>query len=290
MAGKRLLLLLTVLLILLTGCSREESAGPCQLDRGIAILTQSVPDLGTLDGCQTYARILSRRYGPTILVGEDVQQVTPWDYDLESETDPQAIAGELKLLDRHLSVYPEDLLKDVSKKIGGLHLSLVRGIHGKAGLGGLQDAAGLQYEEEGRLYIALAEGQTSGHTVYHELFHIMETVVLKETDVYNRWELLNPPQFTYDYDYLQNQHRDGSEYLEKDTRAFIDAYAMSFPTEDRARLMEYAMTPGNRWLFESLIMQKKLSVLSRGIRETFHLQAPEGSLIWEQYLYPEFYP
>ena len=44
---------------------------------------------------------------------------------------------------------------------------------------------------------------------------------------------------------------------------------MSFEKEDRARIMEYAMTPGHEDLFQSPYMQAKLRQLCLGIREAF---------------------
>ena len=59
---------------------------------------------------------------------------------------------------------------------------------------------------------------------------------------------------------------------------------MSFPKEDRARIMEYAMMPDNAACFESEIMQKKLRQLCLGIREAFGLKKSTEVFIWEQYL------
>ena len=57
---------------------------------------------------------------------------------------------------------------------------------------------------------------------------------------------------------------------------------MSYAVEDRARIFEFAVKPGNEAYFASAAMQKKLSMLCDGLREVFGL---EGSgYPWEQYL------
>ena len=61
---------------------------------------------------------------------------------------------------------------------------------------------------------------------------------------------------------------------------------MSFPREDRARILEYAMTPGNEAVFASETMQRKLATLCQGIRQAFDLEADQICL-WEQYLITE---
>ena len=59
---------------------------------------------------------------------------------------------------------------------------------------------------------------------------------------------------------------------------------MSFPKEDRARVMEYAMMEGNEHYFRSEIMQEKLLVLCKAIREAFGWKKSEEVFRWEQYL------
>ena len=83
---------------------------------------------------------------------------------------------------------------------------------------------------------------------------------------------------------MTNLDRDGSLWLEGENRAFIDTYSMSYPKEDRARIMEYASMEGNDHYFESPMMQRKLEVLCRGIREAFGLEGLQSPLPWERYL------
>ena len=118
--------------------------------------------------------------------------------------------------------------------------------------------------------------------LYHELFHAMDSYILTETNTYDDWRKLNPTGFTYDYSYITNEYRDPKDYLEPETRAFIDLYSMSYPKEDRARILQYAMTEGNEAYFTSKIMQKKLDTLCKGIRKAFKLG--DGDYLWEQYL------
>ena len=108
----------------------------------------------------------------------------------------------------------------------------------------------------------------------------METVVLTESTAYDRWNNLNPEGFSYD----SNYHRVDSQWLRRGQEYFIDAYAMSYPKEDRARLFEYAMTSGHEELFRSPHLQSKLKQMCTGIREAFDLEYWPEPLLWEQYL------
>ena len=98
------------------------------------------------------------------------------------------------------------------------------------------------------------------------------------------WNTLNPKVFSYDYDYIANLSREDYQWTEGEDRAFIDIYSMSYPKEDRARIMEYAMMLGNEDCFESETMQRKLRQLCLGIRDAFGLKKSTEAFLWEQYL------
>lgn len=242
--------------------------------------TAENPDLAGLAKCQEYARQLSQRHGVDILLWKDVLTFTPWDYDITPEYLVPVLMRELKQLDTRLSHYPKGMLKALAADYDGVHICLAREIRGKAETDSLHTANGLQYFNGNSVYIALTVGRDTEYTLYHELFHVMDSFIQLRSAAYDRWEVLNPPGFAYDRDYLKNQQRDGSAYQD----AFIDTYSMSFPEEDRARIMEYAMTDGNAQYFSSDTMQAKLRQLSKGIREAFGLRKSPEIYLWEQYL------
>lgn len=239
------------------------------------------PDTEGLAECAALARIISEKYGLDILVGPDAAQVQPWDYEMEPEYQVPVIMHELQRLDALLDMYPEGFFDTIDEDI---KISLVRALRGSAESGSLEIANGIQFWEDGKAYVAAVCGQSLEKTLFHELFHIVDNHVLSACSAYYDWERLNPAGFSYDYDYVSNQTRDPELYLEDETRAFIDSYSMSFPKEDRARIMEYAATSGNAHYFRSEIMQQKLRTLCKGIREAFDLRNYPNMLIWEQYL------
>lgn len=59
---------------------------------------------------------------------------------------------------------------------------------------------------------------------------------------------------------------------------------MTFPKEDRARIFENAMLPGNAELFASQTMQRKLRAVCESIRDAYGLRKWEETFPWEQYL------
>ena len=123
-------------------------------------------------------------------------------------------------------------------------------------------------------------------TYYHEFSHIIDSFL--EWDAANRedalfseeaWASLNPdwfPGYTWDYSWQQ--------YVE-DYSAFIDDYSTINPTEDRARVLEYAMAEYGYWNFyDCEVLTNKLEYYCSCIRDTFDTTGWPEDLLWEQYL------
>ena len=240
------------------------------------------PDTAALAKCQQKADEVGRKHGIRILVGESAVAIQPWDYDLTAEFLIPVINRELELLDQRLEVYPEDMLETTISHFDSLTICLVREITGTAESGSLDKANGLQFLEDGNAYIAITAGQYSLSSLYHEIYHIMETHILTNSIALDQWESLNPEDFAYSYSNQPDPSLDSSVYLAPETRAFVDSYSMRFPIEDRARIMENAMLPDKAELFQTDTMQAKLTAICQGIREAYEL--PDGTYLWEQYL------
>lgn len=243
------------------------------------------PDNEAMEACREYARELSLQTGVTILVGEDAAAYQPRDYRIQAEYLATVTQRELELLDQHLKNFPDGFLSTLAGNFDGLNLCLVRSVTGSTGAGSLDAAAGLQYWDGATVYVALCTVEDTEYSLYHELCHLIDTQVMNNSSAYDNWEKFNPSDFSYDNDYAQNRSRDDSKYLTPGSEAFIDTYSMSFPKEDRARILEYAMTAGHEELFQSSILQSKLKQICIGIREGFGLTDSAERYLWEQYLW-----
>lgn len=246
--------------------------------------TKDAPDTAALAPCQADAARLGEKYGIQILVWEDPLTVMPWDYEFQPEYLAPVLIRELAELDQRLSYYPPEILAGIKEHFSDLTICLVRSIQGSPESGSLEKATGVQFYQGSSAYITIVVGQYAERALYHELYHVMETRLLTDSTAFDRWDALNPAGFTYDLDYATNQNRRSDEYLQPDTRSFIDNYSMSFPKEDRARIMECAMYAGNEDLFRSPVMQAKLACLSQAIREAYGLKKSTETFRWEQYL------
>ena len=244
--------------------------------------TATDPDYLGLAQCQAYADQISETYGIEIKIWLEAMEILPREYHVEAEYQVPLILRELTRLEDALSVFPEGFLETTAANFTGLRISLVRSLQGS---NGVSAANGVQFFDGTDAHILLTPGEKLEQSLYHELYHVMETQIFNESIALDQWDTLNPSGFSYDFDYGVNARRDGSAYLSEENRSFIDTYSMSYPKEDRARLLEYAMTPDHAHLFQSSQMQTKLSQLCQGIREAYSLEKSGETFLWEQYLH-----
>lgn len=248
--------------------------------------TAEDPDAEGLEACRQEARRVGEKYGVEIRLWTDALETAPWDYTLEAEYRVRSVKKALETLDAAMARFPENFFRTAAANSdsGSICIGLVGGIYGDNAQGTLSSAEGVQYWIGNDPYICLVTGDALEQNFYHELCHVLESRVISETVLYDEWEDLNPRGFAYDYDYVKNLERTDSTYLEGEDRAFIDFYSMSYPKEDRARLMEYAMKADQADVFAADRMQRKLRRLCQGIREAFGLEEYPEILPWEQYL------
>lgn len=247
------------------------------------------PDLDGLVDCRELADRMSRKYGVQILLWTDATAFQPWDYTLSPEYQVSVIRKNLNDLDRFLSLYPDGFLLKAAERTGSgrIQICLVRSITGKETVNGtLQEAVGLQYwDHNANSYLCLAVQQDNlFRNACHEMSHIIDSRVLTVCKVYDDWSSLNPSGFQYDYGRVYNRPLDDRKWTVGENRAFIDLYSMTYPKEDRARIMEYAVMDGFSHCFESVVMQNKLQKICLGIRQAFELKTWPHPLPWEQYL------
>ena len=255
--------------------------------------TSEFPDEAGLTACRKIAHTLSEKYGVEILLWTDAAAFQPQDYTLIPEYQVPVIQQALIGLDSVLALYPDGLLQKAAEGTTGgrIKICLVRSIEAKADADcGPDAAAGLQFWQDTQDghdgYLALSAAQdTLMQAACHRIFHILESRVMTQCTAYDEWDKLNPADFEYTYDDTVYPDSGDFRWLQRDDRAFIDTYSMSYPKEDRARIMEYAMMPGNEALFQTETMQKKLRLLSLGIREAFGMEKTADAFLWEQYLH-----
>lgn len=248
--------------------------------------TAENPDTQGLGECQLLAEQIGQKYNLEVLIADHAVTVHPWEYVLEMEYQVPVIRQELQNLDRWLEAFPADFLATAAKgtNSGIVRICLVRSVSGTPESGNPEKMQGGCFWVDENVYAAIPVGQTTEQSFYHTIFHVLETRIMSKSKFCYDWESHNPEGFSYDYKYGVYHDPADTTYLEGEARAFIDHFSMTFPREDRATIMAYAMTEGNAEYFQSEIMQNKLTAICRGIRKAFGLEKSKEVYIWEQYL------
>ena len=239
--------------------------------------TADDPDTQRLEMLSEQARALGERAGLQIHVWNEAVEQTGV-YAMEPAFHAEAISDGLEQLAGAIDQYPEDFFRILGNGTGEgtLEVALVRSIDG--------GYDGVQFWTEHGACISLCNGENVAGCFHRELSHVLDSFIIARSRAYDGWEALNPADFAYDMTYDIHADREASSYLQDADRAFISSYAMTYPREDRALILEYAMKDGCESYFTSPTMQNKLATVCKGIREAFGWEQVEGTFLWEQYL------
>ncbi|MGN0165953.1 MAG: hypothetical protein ACI39R_07195 [Lachnospiraceae bacterium] len=247
---------------------------------------------------------LEKKFEIEIYIGEECADVIGG-YAIEPLTDYATVDEALDVLDRELSKYPEgflpQLLPDYLDEEAFYLASSLMGVWE----GTLGFAGGFQTEEAGKMLIVLDCSYPEGvaDTIHHEICHSIDDYMISlswETGIDylgEPWEALNPVSnegdSCYTYDYGQWGYGANSEYTyetiffgdgDVSNVYFIDSYAMTYPTEDRARIFENVMSEYSYVDFDMAPhLKAKLDYYVECIRKTFDTTGWDEQVAWEKY-------
>ena len=231
------------------------------------LYTQDNPDTQGLEKCMERARSLQETYGVEIRLWTDATQDTGT-YTCQPEYRVSTLEKALDRMDSVLKELPAEFLT----ASGSVRFSLVSSIAGS------QNPV-LYWQGSSCCVIVPAE--MAGEGFLWGLGNAIDARLHGNSRRLDGWDDLNPRGFEYTYDYAANAVREDAEEYEDH---FVDRIAMSFPTEDRARIFAAAMTDNNAELFQKEALQDKLECLCRAIREACNLEESTVVFPWEQYL------
>ena len=238
------------------------------------LYTRENPDTQGLEQCAQRAKELQDKYGVAVLVGQDALAVNG-NYELVDEFQPTVLTAMMDQLETGLAMFPGGFLQASLAK-GSMYISLVRSIPGDKGM--------VQFYEGGNAYVVLAATDNILENFLHGVCYVIDSHVLGNSRDYDTWKDLNPKGFDYDYNYYEYKNYTDSPYLTYEGRYFADAYAMTFPHEDRCRTFVYAMLDDTGDYFATAAMQAKLKRMCQGIRESYGYEKNGQTYRWEQYL------
>ena len=250
------------------------------------------PDEAELRALKERAKTLGERFGVDIMISDEIDTCPVFDYEYTRIENPIRIEQTLNILETELAKYPEGMLAQLDDDMGSrLQIYLSGKIVGIMD-GTLTDARGIENTIDGVTFVVVNITDVSNlvRTIHHEIFHAIENHINCEGYYfdYDRWTALNPDGFEYDYDYTKNEQNTDWDYItlgESDVY-FVDMYSKSFPHEDRARIMEYAMTEeeNKSQAFTYDGIAKKHAYICEQIRLAFDTTGWPEQTIWESVL------
>lgn len=245
------------------------------------------PEPVSQDALEERIKALEETYGISIHTGEDVNAPYP-DYTLEPCLDLDAAAEALNTLEQAFALYPEDYFRQLGgETIRGFSFYLCGRMTPLDPSSNIDNPGGLSCQVDGVELLAFdITSEVRIQDVVHELTHVLDHW-LSEGDVLDedRWAAMNPEDFSYYYSYVDPNGESyewagstaytawDSAYYDGniDSVWFVDPYSTTFPTEDRARLMEFLLADADYRpdYFNSIHVQAKLNYYFLCIREKF---------------------
>jgi len=229
---------------------------------------------------------IQQQYGINVLIGNDCQ-TSFYNFEADLVTDWDVVSTALDTLENALAVYPEDFFRQLRyDTIRRIDIHLVGTLYPYDTEEYVESYSAFVQEEYDHFLMAADIYSSWEETYYHEFSHIIDAYLLwdslnREDAQYSEegWEALNPSWFTeYSYDY-------SIEHPLEDYESFVDGYSTIKPTEDRARVMEYAMADYGFYTFNGNdVLMDKLEYYCRCIRDAFDTTGWPEVLPWEQYL------
>lgn len=242
-----------------------------------------------------------KNHGIEVYYGEEGNRFNAPDYTAETETDSFKLYRSMRTLSDTLDKYPKGIFQEMCVNgIKGIKIYLCGAFHGTQ-YGTISSAAAIaftDYKNNHRIIaLDIAFSYLLEQNISHELMHIMDDRILmseNETGIpyYSMWDMFLPQNMTYYYSYLDgngNEISDTSYTIagesEENNIYFIDAYSKTFPTEDRARIMEYLFISDSESLSSSIYgphLTEKAYALCLILREVFPSVAACSDIPWEK--------
>lgn len=246
-------------------------------------------------------RELEEKYNMYFYVGHEIAS-TDGDYIIKTSTNYHQMSDTLKSIDKALSTYPEGFFEQFKTGyIKTLGIYLCDGFIKQAEYQ-IDDAialAGVQGYER-YLFLDVNWANSIEQNIYHEVSHWIDHMINDQAtfgrfeDFENEWMALNPRRFNYEMDY--NTVSPFSRYTiysakDKADAYFTDDYALTYPTEDRARIFEHLMVYSTDEFMASPHLREKAHFYFDYIRQAFDTTDWPAETEWEKKLrqLDEFY-
>ena len=269
----------------------------------MAFALSSVIDSGYSDSNTEYAEAIEDAFGVTIYYGDDADHDFV-DYNTVPEYDESKIRRGLDALKDSLELFPEDFFRDMlGDGMRNINIYFCSELTPQ-GENSIETAAAFTYMLHGNAIVVMNTGENNSifGSFCHEFMHVIDNRLSAAGYMdENVWSGFNPDGFEYFNSYKDANGGDlelapdarftsgDNDYTrtgDADYVWFVDAYATTYPTEDRARLFEYAMRYHDDLpeFYHSSHIQQKLSYMFDLIRQCWDSSDWPEITVWENAL------
>ena len=217
---------------------------------------------------------IQNTYGVSVKYGEETNGYIVGGFATNPIQDTNVIYNQLIHLKNALSLYPQGLFNEIKK--GGIPLSVyLVSSYSNENITGITDSS-YTYA-----IISIASSHPFEESFYHESYHYIERYLFKRGANFNTWDTINPASFSYGV----IDQRLSYTYALDATAPFVNDYAQTAATEDRASTFEYMMA-GNKasCLNRGTIVHTKANQMALTMDAVLTTVSPNVVEYWERYL------
>lgn len=230
------------------------------------------------------AREISQRFGVDIRIAEQCR-MEYGSYSGVMMTNEAMIETALQVLEETMEQLPAGLFDQLCYgNVGPLQIELMDTL---IPYGDSINAAAFVQENYDHNLMVIDLGYLTPELFYHELTHVIDhrltfDATLRQDALFSEaaWLELQPEGFDYAYSYTSMSDWTSDFY---DTGYFVSTYSMTYPTEDRATMMEDAVSFYSS-VGDSPALYRKLDYYARCIRDCFDTEGWPDVLPWEAVL------
>lgn len=223
----------------------------------------------------TFRNTIQSTYGITVKYGGETEGYTVGGITTTPIYDANTINSALNNLNNALSKYPQGFFAEIKK--GGIPLTVILiNNYSNASITGVTDS---NYSFAN---ISIAVSHPFEESFFHESYHYIERYIFKRGGNFSSWDSLNPEGFVYNQN-ISNANSYANTF--SNSAPFVNTYAQTAATEDRASTFEYMMAASKAGcLNTNMPVWKKASMISGMIDAVFTTVNPSTVEYWERHL------
>lgn len=237
---------------------------------------QVQPNYPTLEETNnTFRNTIQSTYGITVKYGSETEGYKLSNITTTPIYDANMINSALNSLNNALSKYPQGFFAEIKR--GGIPLTVfIIYSYSNASITGVTDS---NYNFAN---ISIAVSHPFEESFYHESYHYIERYIFKKGGNFSSWDSLNPEGFVYNQN-ISNMYSYANTF--SNSAPFVNTYAQTAATEDRASTFEYMMAVSKAGCLNvNMPVWKKATLMSGMIDAVFTTVSPSTVEYWERHL------